>query len=105
MNFRIVFSTSGRILKQIKQDKMSVGLLFGAPTIVIWLLSYILSDTPGAFNNWGAYILALFPLIFMFLITSIATLRERTSGTLERLMSLPVGKFEFIMGYALTFSF
>jgi hypothetical protein len=55
---------------------MSVGLLFGAPTIVLWLLSYILSDTPGAFNNWGAYILALFPLIFMFLITSIATLRE-----------------------------
>lgn len=105
MNFRIVFSTSGRILKQIKQDKMSVGLLFGAPTIVLWLLSYILSDTPGAFNNWGAYILALFPLIFMFLITSIATLRERTSGTLERLMSLPVGKFEFITGYALTFSF
>jgi ABC-2 type transport system permease protein len=40
----------------------------------------------------------LFPLIMMFLITSIATLRERTSGTLERLMSLPIAKLDLLLG-------
>ena len=47
--------------------------------------------------------IALFPFIVMFLVTSIATLRERRSGTLERLFSMPLGKGDFILGYALAF--
>jgi ABC-2 type transport system permease protein len=33
----------------------------------------------------------------------VATLRERTSGTLERLMMLPIGKIDLLAGYALAF--
>jgi ABC-2 type transport system permease protein len=40
----------------------------------------------------------------MFLITSIAMLRERTTGTLERLMSMPLAKFDLLLGYALAFA-
>jgi ABC-2 type transport system permease protein len=48
-------------------------------------------------------ILGLFPFIIMFLITSVAMLRERTAGTLERLMTMPVGKIDLLAGYALAF--
>jgi ABC-2 type transport system permease protein len=39
----------------------------------------------------------------MFLVTSIATLRERRTGTLERLLTLPLGKGDLLGGYALAF--
>ena len=40
----------------------------------------------------------------MFLVTSIAMLRERTTGTLERLMSMPLAKLDLLAGYALAFA-
>ncbi len=40
----------------------------------------------------------------MFLVTSIAMLRERTTGTLERLMSLPLAKLDLLLGYGLAFA-
>jgi len=39
----------------------------------------------------------------MFLVTSVTTLRERSSGTLERLLAMPMGKLDFLLGYALAF--
>jgi ABC-2 type transport system permease protein len=39
----------------------------------------------------------------MFLVTSITTLRERSSGTLERLLAMPMAKLDFLGGYALAF--
>ena len=47
--------------------------------------------------------IALFPFIVMFLVTSIATLRERRTGTLERLLAMPLGSGDFILGYTLAF--
>ena len=49
-------------------------------------------------------ILGIFPLVVMFVVTSIATLRERTVGTLDRLMTMPMSKLDFIIGYAIAFS-
>jgi ABC-2 type transport system permease protein len=40
----------------------------------------------------------------MFLVTSIAMLRERTTGTLERLMTLPLAKLDLLLGYAIAFA-
>ena len=45
----------------------------------------------------------MFPFIVMFLVTSVTTLRERSSGTLERLLAMPMGKLDFLLGYALAF--
>jgi ABC-2 type transport system permease protein len=45
----------------------------------------------------------MFPFIVMFLVTSVTTLRERSSGTLERLLAMPMGKLDFLVGYALAF--
>jgi len=73
------------------------------PSLLIGLMAWIFSETP-VFDQVGPAMLALFPFIIMFLVTSIATLRERRSGTLERLLTLPIGKLDFILGYALAFA-
>ena len=71
--------------------------------MLLTLLRYVFDGSPRAFDSIGASLLGIFPLITMFLVTSIATLRERTSGTLERLLSMPLGKADLIAGYALAF--
>jgi len=68
---------------------------------VLALLAWIISDAD--FDKYGPMLLGIFPLMVMFLVTSVATLRERTSGTLERLLTLPMGKLDFLLGYALAF--
>jgi ABC-2 type transport system permease protein len=61
-------------------------------------------ELPGdIFDRFGPALLALFPFIIMFLVTSVTTLRERSSGTLERLLAMPMGKGDFLLGYALAF--
>jgi len=73
------------------------------PAVLITLLRWVYADSPGVFDRLGAPLLGIFPFIVMFLVTSVATLRERTSGTLERLLTLPIGKPDFLAGYALAF--
>ena len=52
----------------------------------------------------GAPLLGLFPFVSMFVVTSVTMLRERTSGTLERLMTMPIRKFDLVAGYAGAFA-
>ena len=98
------FSTAGRVLTQIRHDERTVGLLLVVPSLLIGLVAWIFTDT-DVFQTIGPAMIALFPFIVMFLVTSISTLRERRSGTLERLFSMPLGKGDFILGYALAFGF
>lgn len=97
-------STAGRVLGQIRHDPRTVGLLLVVPSLLIGLVAWIFTDT-DVFQTIGPAMIALFPFIVMFLVTSISTLRERRSGTLERLFSMPLGKGDFILGYALAFGF
>ncbi len=96
-------ATAGRVLAQLRHDPRSVMLLLVAPSLLVGLFAWLFRDQEGVFDRFGGAILALFPFIVMFLITSITTLRERRSGTLERLMTTPLGKWQFILGYALAF--
>ncbi|MFE6686285.1 ABC transporter permease [Streptomyces sp. NPDC057743] len=96
-------ATASRALRQLRHDPRSIAMLLLVPAIMLVLLYWVF-DGDQRFNSTGASLLGIFPLITMFLVTSIATLRERTSGTLERLLSMPLGKGEFIGGYALAFS-
>ncbi|WP_400999645.1 ABC transporter permease [Agromyces sp. GXQ0307] len=95
-------ATAGRVLSQIRHDPRTIGLLLVVPSLLIGLVAWIFTDT-DVFADIGPAMIALFPFIVMFLVTSIATLRERRSGTLERLFSMPLGKGDFILGYALAF--
>ena len=102
MTPRRTLATAGRVLTQIRHDPRTVVLLLVVPSLLIGLVAWLFDDTP-VFQQIGPAMLALFPFIIMFLVTSIATLRERRSGTLERLLSLPLSKLDFILGYALAF--
>ncbi|MFH8248814.1 ABC transporter permease [Microbacterium sp. B2969] len=103
MNGVRTFATAGRVLRQLSHDPRSIALMLIAPSLLVGLFAWLFSDQDGVFDIYGPPILALFPFIIMFLITSITTLRERRSGTLERLMTTPIGKADFITGYALAF--
>jgi len=102
MNPRLTLATTARVLAQIRHDPRTIVLLLLVPSLLIGLMAWIFVNTKE-FEVIGPALLALFPFIIMFLITSITTLRERRSGTLERLMTMPLGKFDFIVGYTLAF--
>ncbi|MDD2858673.1 MAG: ABC transporter permease [Candidatus Nanopelagicales bacterium] len=104
MSWHCTSATVRRILAQIRHDRRTLALIFALPTVLMGLLAWMLIESPGAFDIWGAAILGIFPLIVMFLVTSVATLRERTSGTLERLMAMTIGRGDIVGGYAIAFS-
>ncbi|MFB7845168.1 ABC transporter permease [Microbacterium sp. NPDC056052] len=103
MNPRRMFATAGRVLTQLRHDPRSIALMVVAPSLLVGLFAWLFTDATGVFDKFGGAILALFPFIVMFLVSSITTLRERRSGTLERLMTTPLGKADFVLGYALAF--
>ena len=103
MTARVTLATAARVLRQLRHDPRTVGLLVVLPGVLVALLWWVFADRPGVFDRIGGPLVGLFPFIVMFLVTSIATLRERTSGTLERLLSMPLGKADLMLGYAVAF--
>jgi len=55
------------------------------------------------FDYFGPVLLGFFVFFFVFLIAGVSFLRERTTGTLERLLSSPLRKWEIVVGYVLGF--
>lgn len=102
MSPRLTLATAARVLRQVRHDRRTVALLLVVPCVLLGLLAWIFDNTP-VFDRVGAPLLGVFPFVVMFLITSVATLRERQTGTLERLLTLPVGKGDLVGGYALAF--
>ncbi len=63
------------------------------------------SEDMTSFDNFGPVLIGFFAFFFVFLIAGVSFLRERTGGTLERLMASPVKKSEVVIGYLLGFGF
>ena len=103
MRARTTVATARRVLWQIRRDPRTIALLMAVPTGLLTLLYFLFEGRPHTFQKIGAPLCGLFPFIVMFLVTSIAMLRERTTGTLERLMTLPVAKADILFGYGLAF--
>jgi ABC-2 type transport system permease protein len=104
VNVRITLATAERVLRQLLRDHRTLGLVLVVPPVLLLLFRYVLDGQPDAFDRIGGPLVGLFPFISMFLVTSIAMLRERTTGTLERLMSMPIGKLDLLLGYGLAFA-
>jgi ABC-2 type transport system permease protein len=100
---RITFATAVRVLWQIRRDRRTIALLLVVPTGLLVLMRYVLDGRPQTFQALGAPLCGLFPFVVMFLVTSVAMLRERTTGTLERLMTLPLAKADLLVGYGIAF--
>ena len=102
MSARLTLATAARVLRQLRHDPRTLALLLVVPTGLMGLLAWVFDGTP-VFDAVGAALLGVFPFVVMFLVTSVATLRERQSGTLERLLTTPLGKADLVGGYAVAF--
>jgi ABC-2 type transport system permease protein len=106
MNARILFAVAARVLIQLRRDRRTLVMLLVLPCLILTLLWWMFEggmDAGQGFTGLGPPLLALIPFVVMFLVTSVTTLRERSSGTLERLLAMPTGKGDFLGGYALAF--
>jgi ABC-2 type transport system permease protein len=105
MSARITFAVAARVLTQLRRDHRTLAMLLLLPCLILTLLWWMFDEVPGAsgFDALGPALLALIPFVVMFLVTSVTTLRERSTGTLERLLAMPTGKGDFLGGYALAF--
>jgi ABC-2 type transport system permease protein len=96
-------ATAKRVLGQLRHDPRTVVLLLAVPSLLLVLFKYVFDGSPQVFDRVGLPMLGIFPFTTMFLVTSIAMVRERTSGTLERLLTTPMRKLDLLGGYALAF--
>lgn len=85
-------------------------MILVVPSAVITLMYFMFADvptrpgSPSPFNTACLILLGLFPLFVMFLITSITMQRERGSGTLERILTTPLRRFDLLAAYGTAFS-
>jgi len=103
VNGRVTVAVTLRVLAQLRRDPRTVVLIVGVPCLLEALLKELFRGGP-VFQHAGAPLLGLFPFVTMFLVTSITMLRERMSGTLERLMTMPLAKLDLLAGYGLAFA-
>lgn len=103
MTPRILRAVASRVLNQLRRDHRTLAMLLVLPMLLMTLLWWMFDNSGPQFDRLGPALLALFPFIIMFLVTSVTTLRERSSGTLERLLAMPTGKVDFLGGYAVAF--
>ncbi|HEX7059941.1 MAG TPA: ABC transporter permease [Solirubrobacterales bacterium] len=104
MSIRVTGAVAHRVLLQLRRDPRTIALLLVVPPVLLTLLKYAFDANPAAFQSIGGPLVGLFPFITMFLVTSITMLRERTTGTLERLMSMPLAKLDLLIGYGIAFA-
>jgi ABC-2 type transport system permease protein len=101
---RCTLAVAGRVLEQLRRDPRTIAMVLVVPCVLMTLIKFMFEHQPGTFERIGPPMLGLFPLIMMFLITSITMLRERTTGTLERLMAMPLSKLDLLVGYGIAFA-
>jgi len=101
---RITLATAVRVLQQLRRDPRTVALIFVVPSLLMTLFKYVFEGQPETFDRIGGPLVGVFPFALMFVITSITMLRERTTGTLERLMTMPLAKLDLLLGYGLAFA-
>ena len=102
MTVTLTLATARRILAQLRHDRRTVAMLVLVPSLLMVLLRFVFNNE-SLFSRIAPALLGVFPFLIMFLITSVTTLRERTTATLERLMTLPIGKLDLLFGYAVAF--
>jgi ABC-2 type transport system permease protein len=104
MSRRVTLAVAARVLRQLRHDPRTIALILVVPCMLMFILQKLFGRDSAVFQQVGTPLLGLFPFVTMFLVTSITMLRERTSGTLERLMTMPLHKLDLLAGYALAFA-
>lgn len=63
------------------------------------------SESLETFDYMGPVLIGVFIFFFVFLIAGVSFLRERSKGTLERMLSTPLKRSEIVLGYIIGFGF
>jgi ABC-2 type transport system permease protein len=100
---RRIAATAWRVLAQLRRDPRTVAMVLVVPPVLMLLLRYAFDSEVAVFDHIAPVLIAIFPFVLMFVITSVAMLRERTTGTLERLLVMPIAKIDLLAGYAVAF--
>lgn len=96
------FIIAGRVMRQLIRDHRTMALILIVPLVVMTLIG--LSFPEGSALNYIApALLATLALFFGFLLTGISFLRERSQGTMERLMASPLSRLDIVIGYLFGF--
>jgi len=109
LNPRLTAATGARVLRQLRHDHRTIAMMLVLPSVLLGLLYLLWKDVPAfpgqpsIFDRVGLTMLGILPFVVMFLVTSIAMLRERTSGTLERLLTTPLARMDLLLGYGVAF--
>jgi ABC-2 type transport system permease protein len=86
---------------RLTQNALSLSGLSKAVTPdITYLYGY---ENMAAFDNFGPILIGFFVFFFVFLIAGVAFLKERTTGTLERILATPLRRWEIVIGYFLGF--
>lgn len=104
MSLRRTAATAARVLRQLRHDPRTIALLLAVPCVLQVLVHELFVDRPQVFQSLGVPLLGLFPFVAMFIVTSITMLRERTTGTLERLLTTPIARGDLLVGYGIAFA-
>jgi ABC-2 type transport system permease protein len=89
-----------RVMLQLVRDRRTIALVLIVP-LVIAAISGVAIPDKRMLDVAAPAVLATLILFFGFIITGISFLRERTQGTLERLLVSPVSRMDIVTGYLL----
>ena len=102
IRWTLTWATARRVLAQLRHDPRTITMMIAVPTMLMILLRYVLDD-PVALDRFAPEFIGVFPFVVMFIVAAVTTQRERARGTLERLMAMPLGKLDLLLGYAIAF--
>src|SRR4030042_3147484 len=92
------FTIAGRVVRRLSRDRRTMALIFLVPLVVMTLIGLSFPQA-GVLDLLAPALLATLALFFGFLLTGISFLRERSQGTLERLMASPLSRMDIVVGY------
>ena len=90
-------------MRQLIRDRRTIALILIVPIVVMSLISYALPSNSGTLDKFAPALIVTLALFFTFLLTGISFLRERSQGTMERMMASPVSRLDMVVGYMLGF--
>ena len=103
MSANNIFAISSRLIRQLIRDRRTIALILIVPIVVMTLISYSLPTGGNTLDRYAPALIVTLALFFTFLLTGISFLRERSQGTMERMMASPVSRLDMVLGYILGF--
>jgi len=94
---------AARVVRQLVRDRRTIVMILTVPLVIMTLVRYGFPGESYILDNSYPPLLATMGLLFSFLLTGISFLRERSQGTMERIMASPVSRVDMVVGYLLGF--